>query len=73
MVPLTLPFRRFPETELALVVPLTVPDAVPEMLPPPVLPQIAPPEVVPAIGVEEELPIGTYIVSVFPSSRERLR
>ena len=52
MAPVTVPFRRLPETLLALAVPLTVPDAVPEMLPPPVLPQIEPPEVV-AVTVEE--------------------
>ena len=52
MVPVTPPFRRFPETPLALVVPLTVPLAVPDIFPPPVLPQIEPPEVVAAV-VEE--------------------
>ena len=52
MAPVTVPFRRLPETLLALAVPLTIPDAVPEILPPPVLPQIEPPEVV-AATVEE--------------------
>ena len=49
MTPLTLPFCRFPETELALAVPLIVPEAVPETLPPPVLPHIEPPDVTPPI------------------------
>lgn len=31
MVPLTVPFLRFPETELAFAVPETVPLAVPEI------------------------------------------
>ena len=50
MTPLTHPFRRFPETELALAVPLiVVPEAVPETLHPPVLPHIEPPDVTPPI------------------------